>query len=137
MRRIYFLIASLIVVCCNPKQHQQLHEKIPTECEDFINVTYNELSSRPFDYHQKKIRIEGYFHYLFEDVAIYESKDSNIRTAVWIEFNKRLNLTDGDYQKMSNRKIDVVGFFDAEHRGHLSQYIGELNIMCILNQSPR
>lgn len=125
----------LLLFSCNSKQRIRAHENLTIECSDFLRVTFEDLSKQPDYYDRKKVRISGYFYYGFEEFAIYESPKSKVEAiGVWIDFHKELGLyEDEGYKELAEKKLEVVGVFSANEHGHLSQYIGELNVLCIID----
>jgi hypothetical protein len=125
----------LVLLSCNSKQRIRTHEDIALECADFLKVTFKDLSKQPDYYNRKKIRVSGYFNYGFEEFAIYEIPKSEGETVgIWIDFDKKLGLYEDErYKELAEKKIEVIGTFNANEHGHLSQYIGELTVLCVID----
>lgn len=127
------IIIILFSIACNSRRTIQSREQMALECKDYLKVSFEELSKQPSYYHNKKIRIDGYFYSGFEEFAIYESKKSNdSKPGVWIDFNDKLNLYQNNkYKEFEEKKLDLIGIYDAEEHGHLNQYLGELLVLCV------
>lgn len=53
---------------------------------------------------------------------------------IWIDFDKKLGLYEDErFKELAEKRIEVIGTFDANGHGHLSQYIGELTVLCVID----
>ncbi|MGB3467356.1 MAG: hypothetical protein WBA74_18880, partial [Cyclobacteriaceae bacterium] len=56
---------------------------------------------------------------------------NNRATGIWVNLDKSL-ITNGELNEdLSDKYIEVIGTFSNHSRGHLNQYLGELDVICI------
>ena len=126
----YIMIVIFIVSCSlNQKLNYQIEN---VNSIDPIVVSFEELNQFTEKYDSANIEIEGYFKANFEDVSVYKSKDDyndgNKKSAIWVNFNKNLGLYENDgLDKLDGKMIKIRGFFNSRNKGHLNQYLGEID----------
>jgi hypothetical protein len=118
------IIALIFVSCGNPIKEQEVDL-----CGS--NKFYQKIEKVSFDdvEHIKKVNgrfveIEGFFYYNFEDVALYPTKSSNSTAdALWLN----LKLPDTLLDKLSKKKVRVIGRLNILQKGHLGGYLATLD----------
>lgn len=131
MNKLSISLLIVFALGCNKKRDYKQFEPSGTDCPGYVAVTFAEFAKDPAQYENKKIRIEGYFQYEFENVAIYESEGREIASGIWLDFDHRQDLAEKDLLMLDDKFIDIIGTFDFSSHGHLGQYIGQLQVDCI------
>jgi hypothetical protein len=99
-----------------------------------ITVSLIRLLTRPEDYHNKFVRVEGYMHKKFENSAIYISKETADYLindcALWVSYGDKELALEPDTEKgvlyFDGKYVLIEGIFDREKKGHLGAYPGEI-----------
>ncbi len=55
------------------------------------------------------IEIDGYFHFLFEDVGVYPSKNSNSPDALSLDFDSSFDSHVKELQNLSGKFVSITG----------------------------
>ena len=63
------------------------------------------------------VKIEGYFAFSFEDIAIYSSKNPRRADALWISFKSEVEIQDDILRKLAGQKVVVYGKLNT-NSGH-------------------
>lgn len=101
------------------------------KAESFISVTLNEIGNEKIATSQQ-VEVEGFFHYYFEDVALYLATNKDISKALWLNFNDLDSNKNNILEDLAGKKVKVIGVIDLTSKGHLGNYIGTLNnVICI------
>lgn len=127
------LIILIIVFGCNDTRKT-------LNTQEYLKTSIIKIIENPSDYNNKKIEIEGYFHYHMEEAAISKNKGSDIRKRIWIDFNyfrdllndKKESLYKDDRLVINNKKkIKLKGIYTTKSNGHLGLYSGSIkDISC-------
>jgi hypothetical protein len=87
------------------------------------------ILANPDAFHGKRVRIEGFLHFEFEDSAIYlhqvDSDHMLSQNAIWINLPNDLSRELAD--KLNNHYVHCEGQFSAKDHGHMGAYGGELS----------
>ncbi|GAK50705.1 hypothetical protein U14_01938 [Candidatus Moduliflexus flocculans] len=119
-------------------------------CDEIQHISLIQLIAHPEKYHQKIIRIEGYFHYHFEDVALYLSKiDADYLigvNAVWLSFAESATMEAHQVEfppgkerlsYFSCKYVLIEGRFNQEVHGHLGAYSGTIEQVTRIQELTR
>src|SRR5262249_8357317 len=111
------------------KQGEELIRGYPNE--EFNTCIVQILAHRD-RYDGKKVRVEGYAHVRFENVAVYLSKEaadhSMSSNGFWLEFDKKAVPYEGSIgpKEFNNKFVLIEGTFNKNKRGHHSAYQGTI-----------
>lgn len=127
------IVITVCVVGCGFKKQSLNREELDLECANYLSVTFKEVVTNASFYDNKLVRIEGYFYASFEEFAIYEHQKSNVtEQGLWVDFDKRLNLYEGDkFEMFFEKEIEIIGIFNSKDKGHLNDYIGAIHALCV------
>lgn len=131
MRKVLGLLFILIWISSCGINSNLSHEVTGLDSMNFYKVNLNDLVNLPAKYHQSNIEVTGLFTCEFENVALYESQSSKPDKAVWVDFNKRLNISEEDLKRYDKHSVTIKGEFNSNYKGHLNRYKGLLNVYSI------
>lgn len=78
------------------------------------------------------IHIDGIFHYSFEDVALYPSKNAHADGALWLNLRIPDSIPRTRLEKMHGKRVSLTGRVNMSSEGHLNAYFGSLDsVFCI------
>ena len=129
---LLLLVLTLFINC------RQVEKVVNNSLDDsnYKKVTINKVMQNPNLYNNKKIEIEGFFYFGFEDVSISETIKSSQKERIWIKFNyfnKGFKDNKGNFlfenDKMKSylgKKIKIKGVYDSKNNGHLGLYKGTI-----------
>lgn len=83
------------------------------------------ILNSPDKFHNQEIEITGVFHEQFEDHAIYLSRTSDKKEALWVDFSEIFTLLNS-FSGLDGQIVTITGRFDKNDKGHLGQYQGSL-----------
>ena len=121
---LFFLIA------CNTAPR----ERINPIC--FENEIYSKTELVDFEdvltiMDRKIVEASGYFHLNFEDVALYPSKSSAHKDAIWLNFIDPV-AQHAEFKKFDGRLVTITGIVNSRKKGHFSEYLAEIDsVFCI------
>jgi hypothetical protein len=123
--KIFCLIIVLIFFSC--RSLQKGHEIDICGSSNFYQ-TVEKVSFDNIDHIKKLngkfIEIEGFFYANFEDVALYPSRSSkSTGDALWLN----LLMSDSLADKLTKKKVKVIGRVNLTHKGHLNGYLATLD----------
>gem|GEM_PF-2677029 len=127
MRKAIFRL-SVLLIFFSSSLIIYAQRKVPVPNAPY-HVSIIKLLANPDFYHGKKVTIMGYFHYKFEDSALYFTKDHADRLmsfdAIWIRYKPglsdslKINLNDLD-----EKYVGIMGIFNKDEFGHMGSYAG-------------
>ncbi len=87
------------------------------------------ILSNPDSFDGKRVWIEGFLHFEFEDSAIYlhqvDSDNMLSQNAIWIDLPSDMSRELAD--KLNNHYVHCEGKFSAKNHGHMGAFGGELS----------
>jgi hypothetical protein len=90
-----------------------------------VSVSLVQLIATPDRYDGVSVRIKGFFHLEFEEVAVYLSRDDcamrNSANAVWLRMDKNERER---YRRHTDRFVMVEGLYSAREQGHNGGWAG-------------
>jgi hypothetical protein len=95
------------------------------------DTQFESVLRNPDQFQGQEIIITGVFHYQFEDVAIYLTKNSETEEALWVNYSEKF---DSSVEGLHGQKIKVKGTFDKHSKGHLGQYAGSLEDVTLVRE---
>jgi hypothetical protein len=102
-------------------------------------VSIVQLIANPEAYEGKQVSIRGFFHFEFEENAIYlhrEDFDQLIsENAIWIKL--RGDISKELINKLNNHYVNCGGTFSARSHGHMGAFMGELSDVSIFPAPSR
>ena len=106
-----------------------LDENINVDDPDAEWVSIIRLIANPYDYHGKKVRVDGVGNLQFEGNGLYLSENDYIynlrKNSLWIELGE--NATPLELAERCNgRYVVVEGTFDMENTGHMGLRSGSI-----------
>ncbi len=103
--------------------------------EEMKFVSLIQLIATPERYDGQRVRVIGLVSYRFESQALYPSKEDyrlvNQASAIWLAVDPDDRLRDERARRLHGKYAEVVGVFDASHRGHMSLYSGTIRVESI------
>lgn len=116
-----FLISQL--THCQPKEKKVTYYKyIP---ESSWKGILDDISQ----YHNDTVLLTGFLRYNFEDVALYQTKNSEKGEALWLSSVEENLISKMDSLNLS--EVKVLGTIDTTAHGHLNLYTGEFKPISI------
>lgn len=90
-------------------------------------VSLIQLIAAPNEYHGKSVRVIGFCHLEFEGNALFLHRDDSehrlLKNGLWLA----LEAPPSEQQlRLDRQYVLVEGVFNAEHRGHMNLFSGEL-----------
>jgi hypothetical protein len=86
-------------------------------------VSLLQLIATPERYEGKRVLVEGFCHFAFEEHSLYLHREDsdllNVANAVWLD-------TPGAHEALTETFVRVEGVFTAKEHGHLGAWPGEL-----------
>jgi hypothetical protein len=80
----------------------------------------------------ERVKLDGYFAYSFEDVAIYSSKEPKSAVGIWINFKEGIELQSDKLKNLIGKKVAIYGTVNMDDKGHLGYYEASLDsVYCI------
>ena len=119
--KLIFAIAIMLFQC-NPGNKEISTRKYVFESN------WEGLKENINRYHNDTILLAGFFKHEFENVALYESYNSEKSEALWLNFTNQDELL---IEKLANKKVKVLAVIDSKDHGHLAQYLGSMNVINI------
>lgn len=117
-------IKTPVTVAAQQGGYSNLRGVSPAERTSIIRI----LAS-PDAFDGKRVLIEGFFHFEFEDSAIYlhqvDSDQMLSQNAIWINLPKGLSRE--ALEKLNNHYVICEGQFSAQAHGHMGIYPGEIS----------
>ncbi len=124
------LVISLFLVSCSQQSEKQVENQQEQEAE-YETVPLTRLLANPEDYHGKKVRVEGFATFLFEQCKLYVSREAVEYTTdecVWLEIDiaegneltwliNGEEVSDAQALEMSGNFFTVCGTFDMNYDG--------------------
>lgn len=130
MIKTYLIFFITLLYSCSTQKKSKLvlcFEDIKTS--NAINMSFKDLYNSK-EIEGKKINIEGFFAFNFEDIALYPGNFK--QKAIWLDLNDKFVQNDTLLSKINGKKITVTGTVDLSRKGHLNYYFCTLyNITCI------
>lgn len=114
MRRISIIACAVLIVIGAGLVafHGQIRDLVESESTDpkLHYVTMNMLKADPEFYHQKRIEVDGYWRYGWEEAYLYPSQETvgHYEESIAIDITPALAL---DAEQFSGRRIIVSGRF--------------------------
>lgn len=130
--QFYLMLIIAILTGCD-----SLPKKIPADIcpanqsnRKVEDINLND-PSRIKQLHGQLVRVEGVFHYNFEDVAIYPLSDRSADHALWL--GSFINVAnENTLNNLNGKHIVLAGKIDTTGKGHFGAYIATLDsIYCI------
>ena len=134
MERLYLfmLVINLVTLSLcrvDPVVVIQVQDKVNQE---FETIAFEDLVLFTNTFEGKAMALTGFFNYEFESVALYKPKKdlnrNNMSHAIWLGFHPDLKLDEEQLRSFHGKKVEVRGLFNSKWKGHLNQYIGELEM---------
>ena len=88
---------------------------------DLHATQWTDLKENPNKYLNDTILISGKYHSGFEDSSIKRGSDR-----IWLSSFNPLKIDQKLEEKIIDRNIIIVGLFNPNNKGHLSQYLGSI-----------
>ena len=128
MKKVFYTGIALIFFSCNGTKTQKaadicIDSKYPQQIEA---ISFNDIKSIK-KLNGSFVQMEGFFHYNFEDVALYPSKSSDVTEAISLNLAKDVEEREKDLEALNNKNIIVIGKIDITKRGHFNGYIATLD----------
>ena len=136
-----FLVVSILTLSTGCKSHKSsgIYYVDSTRTVNAVRVDIWQLLPT---YNGKFVEIEGLYRHGFEVSALFPSKSSKGRHAIWVDFTRNLTnpqtkkqLFGKDFkevEKLYDRKVKLIGVFDKDTKGHLDAYFGGItNIVSV------
>ncbi|HWB27601.1 MAG TPA: hypothetical protein VG738_19125 [Chitinophagaceae bacterium] len=83
-------------------------------------------------YKNQYIQIDGYFHFGFEDVALYPSRNSSSSEALWIDFDSAFpNNLSKELESLNRKQVSVLGVLDKADRYSNYYRASLVRVICI------
>ncbi|MGZ8538509.1 MAG: hypothetical protein ACXWV9_09625, partial [Flavisolibacter sp.] len=96
-----------------------------------VDITFDKLYNDK-QLQGKEVRIKGIIAINFEDIALYPSKSSNSKKALWIIFSSDVDNNFTELEKYKGHKVELTGNINLSHKGHESYYFATIsNVTCI------
>lgn len=133
MKTMLIFISILLIASCNLRESA-------SEDNDTINIFCNKSDSIPkiekvsLDEKDmlkkldgKLVQITGVFHYDFEDLALYPSKNSSSRNALWLNYFAADSISLANMAFHKYKKVIIKGKVNISRKGHLGAYFASLD----------
>lgn len=119
MRLCYIGLIVFICSCNSFKDEAMVRICLdPPEFTKVSEFSWDDVPNLP-KMHGDWIKIEGYFSYNFEDVAVYSSRHVRTAHAISIDFKYEIELQNDKLQKLAGKKVVVFGRLDPNGRHQL------------------
>lgn len=110
--------------------YNNLRGVTPEERTSIIRILAN-----PDTFDAKRVEIQGFFHFEFEESAIYfhqvDSDQGLSQNAIWVNLPNDMSRQLAD--KLNNHYVHCEGRFSSKDHGHMGAYSGELSDLHLLN----
>ena len=108
--------------------------------ENYQRVNFNLIMNSAEKYDSSFVEITGFYYLGFEASVISNSKTGqNEKSMIWVDFRSSLidslekNSNDEHvFEKISGKKIKIIGRVDSKAHGHLDQYAATIEQICYL-----
>ncbi len=124
------LLFVIVLSSCNSLD-VELGQRNPNQPTEVLDINDLETLS------DEEVKLNGIFHYRFEDVAIYMNFDSKKKNALWVDFHSTMvsdstiqSNSDKILEALDGRYVEVEGIVNKS-TGHLMQYAGTIEITYI------
>jgi hypothetical protein len=100
--------------------------KVTGQTDDLQSVPLVQLMANPNSYHGKRLMVIGYAHIEFEGHGLYlhrEDYRNGTGNVLWIGGGK---VPLPNQLALNDKFVMVVGTWNAERRGHMGMFIGEI-----------
>ena len=94
---------------------------------DLHTTQWTDLKENPSKYLNDTILISGKYHSGFEDASIRRGSEK-----IWLHSFAPLKIDQELEEKLIDRNITIVGLFNPNNKGHLSQYLGSIEVVYYL-----
>lgn len=126
--KYYYPIFVLLLLSCKERQRSETSDIcfMRSLSQNVEEISLKDIE-KIWNLNGHFVKLEGILHYSFEDVALYPSKHSDVKEAIWLNLIVPDEIPELQLEKMDGKKATIIGKINTSNKGHYGAYIATLD----------